>query len=135
MYKPCIRRTLNKAPKGLMPNAGVERQCLYIINIYDLNIGNPLPNRNEILHVCCRRLKKSLLVKEKLLKLSNFFFTNNGFYPTRAISLNIICILNVICKLFQIGTIQNLSFGNGLKEKIHGYPPIYCKIVLPIEYL
>ena len=41
---------------------------------------NPFPNKPRFLRVCSTSLLKTLLEKEKLLIMSNFFFSNSVFY-------------------------------------------------------
>ena len=57
---------------------------------------------------------KTLWEKEKLLVTSNFSFSHNVFYPFGELSTIFIKPETVICKFFQFGSIQNLSFGKGL---------------------
>jgi len=49
--------------------------------------------------------------------MSNFSFPHD-FFPIRGTFSNFIIILVVFCKLFGIGAVQNLSFGNGLMEAL-----------------
>ena len=63
-------------------------------------------------------LLKTLWEKKKLLVTSNFFFSHRVFYPFVEISAIFIKLEIVVCKLFQFGPVQNLSFGKGLKRTI-----------------
>ena len=53
---------------------------------------------------------------EKLLVTSNFSFSQSVFYPLREPSAVFMESENVVCKLFQFGIVQNLSFGKEIKE-------------------
>ena len=48
--------------------------------------------------------------------MGNFFFSHSVFYPFIEISAIFIKLEIVVCKLFQFGPVQNLSFGKGLNE-------------------
>jgi len=91
---------------------------------------NPLPNKNDILRVIADNLRDHLGKKEKLLKLSNFSFYHNDFYPTRALFLYFVSILFVVCKLFQFGLVQDLSFGKGLTVQAEAFKsfPRFIKV-------
>ena len=52
--------------------------------------------------------------KEKLLVTSNFSFFRSVFYPFGKFSAIFTKFEIVVCKLFQIGWVYNLSFGKGL---------------------
>ena len=75
---------------------------------------NPFPNKPWFLRVYRTTFLKTRREKEKLLVMSNFSFSHSVFYPfveRFAISTK---FKIVVCKLFQIGRVRNLSFGNGL---------------------
>ena len=74
---------------------------------------NPFPNKPWFLHVYSASLLKTLWEKEKLLVTSNFSLSQSVFYPFRELSA-IFIQFEIVCKLFQIGRVQNLSFGKGL---------------------
>ena len=76
---------------------------------------NPFPNKPWFLRVCSTSLLKTLWEKGKLLVTSNFSFSHSVFYPLRELSANFIKLKIVVCKLFQFGRVQNLSFGKGLR--------------------
>ena len=76
---------------------------------------NPFPNKPWFLRVCSTSLLKTLREKEKLLVTSNFSFSHSVFYPIGELSAIFIKVEIVICKLFQFGRVQNLSFGKELK--------------------
>jgi len=59
-----------------------------------------LPNRNKSLRVWYRRLWKSLLEKERLLKLSNFSYNYNDFNHMPAIHFYLVRVFIVVFKLF-----------------------------------
>ena len=65
-------------------------------------------------YVSAVRLLKTLGENEKLLVTSNFSFSPNVFYPFEELSVIFIKFKMVVCKLFQFGRAQHLSFGNGL---------------------
>ena len=52
--------------------------------------------------------------KEKSLVMSNFSFSYIVFYPYEELSAISVKFEIVVCKLFQFGGVQNLSFGKGL---------------------
>ena len=79
---------------------------------------NPFPNKPWFLRVCSTSLLKMLWEKEKLLVTSNFSFSHTVFYPFRELSTIFINFKIVVCKLFQFGRVQNLSFGKGLTLSI-----------------
>ena len=75
---------------------------------------NPFPNKPLFLRVCSITLLKAQWKKEKLLVMSNFFFSQLDLYPFGKLSAIIINITTVVCKLFQFGGVLNLLFGKGL---------------------
>ena len=44
----------------------------------------------------------------------NFSFSNSVFYPFRELSVTFVKYKIAVCKLFQFGRVQNLSFGKEL---------------------
>ena len=72
-------------------------------------IISPLPNKPWYLGVCSTSLLKTLWEKEKLLVMSNLYFSHSVFYPFGELSA-IFINLKVICNLIQCGRVQNLSF-------------------------
>ena len=46
--------------------------------------------------------------------MSNFSFSHSVFYPFGELSAIFIKFEIVVCKLSQVGSVQNLSFGKGL---------------------
>ena len=82
-----------------------------ILKIYNTN-GADFPKQALLL----RNLysMKTLLKKEKLLVTSNFSFSHYVLYPYGELYAIFIKLKIVICKLFQCGRVQNLSFGKGL---------------------
>ena len=92
------------------PKSYVERFCLSSITY----VVNPFPNKPWFLRVCSTSLLKALWEKEKLLVTSNFSFSHSVFYPFWELSAIFVKWKNVVCKLFQFGRVQNLSFGKGL---------------------
>ena len=59
---------------------------------------------------------ETLWKKEKLLITNNFSFTRSVFYPFGELHAIFIQFETVICKLFQFGRVQNLTFGEGLRR-------------------
>ena len=53
--------------------------------------------------------------------MSNFSFSHCVFYPFETLSTIFIKYELVVCKLIQFGSIQNLSFGKGLRSKYRLY--------------
>ena len=79
---------------------------------------NPFPNKPWFLRVCSISLLKIMREKEKLLIMSNFSFSHSVFYPLRELSAIFMLFKIVVCKFFQFGILQNLSFGKGLNYRI-----------------
>ena len=52
-------------------------------------------------------LLKLLREREKLLVTSNFSFSHSAFYPFGKLSVTFIKCENVVCKLFQFGSVYN----------------------------
>ena len=67
------------------------------------------------LRVCNKSLLKTPWEKEKLLVTSIFSFSHSVFYPFRKLSAIFIKLEIIVCKLFQLGRVQNLLFGKGLR--------------------
>ena len=74
---------------------------------------NPFPNKPWILRVCSTSLLKTLWEKEKLLVTSNVSFSHSVFYSFGELSAIFTISKIVVCKLFEFGRVQNLSFGKG----------------------
>ena len=74
----------------------------------------PFPNKPWFLHVCHTSLLKTLWEKEKLLVTSNFSFFHNVSYHFHELFAIFMKFEIVVCKLFQFGREENLSFGKGL---------------------
>ena len=66
---------------------------------------NPFPNKPWFLRVCTLSLFKTLWEKEKLLVTSNFSFSHSVFYRFGELSVIIIKVKIVVCKLFQFGKV------------------------------
>ena len=75
---------------------------------------DPFQQALVFLCVCCITPLKTLWEKEKLLATSNFSFSHSVFYPLEELSSISTKFKIVVCKLFRIGRVQNLSFGKGL---------------------
>ena len=86
-----------------------------ILTLYHtISTFNPFPNKPWFLRVCSRSLLKTLWEKEKLLVTSIFSFSHTVFYPFGGLSTIFIKYDIVVCKLFQFGRVEKLSFGKGL---------------------
>ena len=83
---------------------------------------NPFPNKPWFLRVSSKSLWKTLWEKEKLLVTSNFSFSHSVFNPIKELSAIFNKFKIVVCKLFQFGGVQDLSFGKGLKCRINSLP-------------
>ena len=81
---------------------------------------NPFPNKPWFLRVCSAILLKTPWEKEKLLITSNFSFSHSVFYPFGKLYAIFIKFEIVVCKLFQFGRVQYLSFGKGFKVLVNG---------------
>ena len=79
---------------------------------------NLFSNKPWFFCVCSTSHLKTLWEKEKLLVTSNFSFSPSVFNHFRELSAIFIKFNIVICKLFQFGRVQNLSFGKGLRRKL-----------------
>ena len=80
-------------------------------------IFNPFPNKPWFLRVCSTSLLKTLWEKEKLLVTSNFSFSHRVFYPFRYFFAIFIKFEIVVCTVLEFGTVYNLSFSKGLKQR------------------
>ena len=80
---------------------------------------NPFPNKPWFLRVCSTNLLKTQWEEEKLLVTSNFSFSHSVFCPFGTLSTIFIKYEIVVCKLFQFGQSEIMSFGKGL---IHCLP-------------
>ena len=69
---------------------------------------NPFPYKPWFLRVCSASLLKTLREMEKLLVTSNFPISHSVFYPFGKLSTILIKFEIVICKLFHIGSVQNI---------------------------
>ena len=98
---------------------------LNIENSGEQDFLNPFPNKPWFSRVCTTSLLKTLWEKEKLLVTSNFSFSHSVFYPCWQLFATLIKIKIVFCKLFQFGSVQNLSFGKGLRI-VGEYRPTCC---------
>ena len=83
---------------------------------------NPFPNKPWFSRVCSKLLLKTLWEKEKSLVTSNFSFSHSVFNHFRELSAIFIKFDIVVCKLFQFGRVQNLSFGKGLTTMFSTLP-------------
>ena len=77
---------------------------------------NPFPNKPWFSRVCSASLLKTLWEKDKLLVTSNFSFSHSVFYPFGELSFSFIKFKIVVCKHFQFGRVEKLSFGKGLSD-------------------
>ena len=81
-----------------------------------IHILNCFPNKLWFLRVCSTGLFKTWWEKEKLLVMSNFFFSHSVFHLFLELSAIFIKFEVVVCKLIKFGRVQNLSFGKGLNR-------------------
>ena len=77
---------------------------------------NPFPNKPWFLRVCSTNLLKTQWEEEKLLVTSNFSFSHSVFCPFGTLSTIFIKYEIVVCKLFQLGQSEIMSFGKGLRH-------------------
>ena len=70
-----------------------------------VGVIKPFPNKPWFLRVCSTSPLKTLREKEKLLVMSNFYFSHSVFYPCGELSAIFINLDIVICKLFQFGSL------------------------------
>ena len=77
---------------------------------------NPFPNKPWFSSVYSDSLLKTLREKEKLLVTSNFSFSYSVFNPFGKLPTIFIKFTVVVCRVFQFGRNQNLSFGKGLNN-------------------
>ena len=95
-------------------------QSQYLLMCFHLKgLLNPFPNKPWFLRVCSMSLLKTLWEKEKLLVTSNFSFSHSVFYTFWELSAIFIKLKIVVCKLYQFGRVQNLSFGKGLSRRFN----------------
>ena len=73
------------------------------MSLHDPPLGkmtlNPFPNKPWFLRVCSTGPLKTLWEKEKLLVMSNFFFSRSVLYPFRELSVLFIKFEIVVCKI------------------------------------
>ena len=79
-----------------------------------LALFNTLPNKPWFLRVYSTSPLKTQWEKEKWLVTSNFSFSHSVFYPFGDLSAIFVKFEIGVCKVFQFGRVQNLSFGKGL---------------------
>ena len=91
---------------------------------------NPFPNKPWFLRVCKTSLLETLREKEKLLVTSNFSFSNSIFYPFGKLSTIFTELEIVVCKLFQFGQSEIMSFGKGLNmADLHGQISMFWTLI------
>ena len=90
--------------------------CMFVFFLFDfLTLSQTIPG----FYVSAARVFfKTLREKEKLLVTSNFSFSRSVFYPLGGLPAIFIRFEIVVCKPFQFGRVQNLSFGKGLINDI-----------------
>ena len=66
---------------------------------------------------------KTLWEKKKLLVTSNFSFSHSVCYPFGELSAIFIKFEIAVCKLFQFGRVENLSFAKGLNTLLKTLRP------------
>ena len=101
-------------------NLGLYDDTLYFTSTNTTQVlgcfVNPFPNKPWFLRVCCTSLLKTQWEKEKLLVMSNFFFSHCVFYLFGELSAIFIKSKIVVCRHFEFGRVKKLSFGKGLKQ-------------------
>ena len=75
---------------------------------------NPFPNKPMFLRVYHTSLLKTLWEKKILLVTSNFSFSHSVLYPFGELCYIFTKSEIVVCKCFQFGRVENLSFGKWL---------------------
>ena len=117
---PRLRQKSSLCGKGLID---VHVKSNFFSKLYYFWLPlNPFPNKPWFLYVCSTSHFKTLWEKEKLLITSNFSFSHIFFYPFGKLSAIFIKFKIAICKIFQFGTVLNLTYGTGL----NGNPLILC---------
>ena len=97
-----------------------EQFLLFPLCFQKQSVVNSFPNKPWFLCDCSTSLLKTLWEKEKLLVTSNFPFSHSVFYPFVELSAISFKFEIVVCKLFQFGSVQTVSFGKGLMRQ-NGY--------------
>ena len=77
-----------------------------------------LSQKSPGFYVSAVRVLKTLSVNEKMLVTSNFSFSQSVFNPFGELCTIFIKYEIVVCKFFHLRSVQNLSFGKGLKQGI-----------------
>ena len=81
---------------------------------YHSKLFNCFPHNPDVQRPQERSLLKTLWEKEKMLVTSIFSFFHSVFYPIKDRNHHLSYVYFVVCKCFQFGHIQNVSFGNEL---------------------
>ena len=118
-YVRCSEITEDPMLYNIGSSESVAVTSVNIDCIYDHFIFfNHFPNKPWFLRVCRNSLLKTMWEKEKLLVTSNFSFSHSVFYPFIELFAIFIKLEIVVCKVFQFGRVQSLSFGKGLRERL-----------------
>ena len=86
------------------------------VRIWRFCTFNPFPKKAPVLCVCNTSLLKTLWEKKKLLVTSNFSISHSVFYVFGELYVIFVKLEIVVCKLFQFGSVLNISFGKELKK-------------------
>ena len=92
--------------------------CSFVRKVYFSGLlkVSPLLNKPWFLHFCSKNLLKTPWEKEKFVITSNFSFSHSVFYLFGELSAIFTKFKIVVCKLFQIGSVYNLSSWKGVKK-------------------
>ena len=82
-----------------------------------LLLPNPFPNKPWVFICLQHKSFENIVGKGEIVHSKRFLpFPTVFFYPFGELSATFIKFEIVVCKLFQFGTVKNLSFGKGLKD-------------------
>jgi len=93
---------------------------------------NPLPNNIKILRVVADDLRNYYGQRRNCSCWAFSPFTTNDFYPNKILASYINTSLIVVCKVFQVRTVQNMLFGKGLRYLPQGSITIWTIINVTI---
>ena len=127
------RNDYHQSSERILANPGIEpaTSCSQVYNATDRAMGlganlcetfistlclpYPIPKQaQDFMCLQSKSFENTVGKKKELLLTSNFFFSHSVFYPFVEISAFFIKFEIVVCKLFQFGLVQNMSFGKGL---------------------
>ena len=118
-----LSSSLADRPRPLLLEGNQKSNVQFAVKrtYHSLSVGksiNPFPNKPWFLRVCSKYLLKTLWEKEKLLYLAishfpSVFSTHLDNFLQLSMQFTI-----VVCKLFEFGIVQNLSFTLDLYPRI-----------------